>query len=55
MVQFVYNSLFQEIIKMTPFKANYSYCPVVYYKPKTGARHTHFAEVDVQLIKNILR
>ena len=55
MAQFAYNSSFQETIKMTPFEANYSYCPAAYHEPKTGARHAHFTEVDAQLIKNTLR
>jgi hypothetical protein len=55
MAQFAYNSLLHEVTKITLFKTILGYTPEAYYEPWLQVRNSQYTEVDVNLIKHILK
>jgi hypothetical protein len=51
MAQFSYNSSPSETTKVSPFEANYGYCPAAYHEPRTGQKNALYAQVNVDLLK----
>ncbi len=53
MAQFAYNSAVTETTKVSPFEANYGFCPVAYREPRSTERNAHYAKVDADQIKRL--